>query len=503
MRAWLGSLTRRRRDESGYAAVLVAIIVATLALPLCAISVDVGRWYVELAKVQNAADAAATAGVTWLPDDFTNATNTALAVAQDNGYPNSGGTTVKTSVGAKPTQLVVTISTKVANQFGSSFGVPWTTVTRSSTADYNGPAPMGSPCNTFGNEPAGSNSSASDARGPSSSVIVTPTGGASCTSTPQFWAAIAGPDTPKANGDQYMTRTCSTGNDGCTGGNNDDFNPEGYFYIVRVAAGAVGQPVTLQIYDPAWVETSDLCTNSPTSYSSIPLRANMNPYATTDGLTRYHMTGGSESPNSFCTGDVLNGGTTPITTSFGLRSPTDTYQPDQGAPITTCEKQYPGYIQGSQSGQPDKVSSGHVGPDDGQDRRHHPTEHDQQQLLQRRPLPGLPPVGRLLHVHPGRRRRLLPPGPHERRPEHLQPRRQRWVRRERQGVQPDWRRHQRRRQRQQPVLDPGQVPDRQHGRHRRRLGVRVAEHVDLRQLLRLSRRSSTSSASSRRRRPRP
>ena len=350
-----GELWRRRgRDESGYAAVLVAALAVTIMLPLCAISVDVARWYMEIARVQNAADAAATAGVTWLPDDFASATTTARAVAASNGYPNSGNTTVKTSVGAKPTQLVVTISSKVPNQFGSSFGVPWTTVSRSATADYNGPAPMGSPCNTFGNEPAGSSSSSVDPRGPNTSVIITPTGGASCTSNPQFWAAIAGPDTDKAKGDQYMTRGCGTsGTTGCTSGDNDDFNPEGYFYIVRVAAAAVNQPVTLQLYDPAWVATGDPCDSAPTTYSPIPLRNNMNPYATTDGTSRYAKT-----TNSFCTGDVLNGGSTPIVTSFGLRQPTDTYQPDEGAPITSCEKQYPGFLQGSSTGNPDKISTG-------------------------------------------------------------------------------------------------------------------------------------------------
>ncbi len=183
-------------------------MAVTIMLPLCAISVDVARWYVEIARVQNVADAAATAGVTWLPDDFASATTTAVEVAKDNGFPNSGNTVVKTAVGAKPTQLVVTITSKVGNQFGASFGVPWTTVSRSATADYNGPAPMGSPCNTFGNEPAGSSTSSVDPRGPNTSVIVTPTGGANCVSNPQFWAAIAGPDTPKGNGDQYMTRTC-------------------------------------------------------------------------------------------------------------------------------------------------------------------------------------------------------------------------------------------------------------------------------------------------------
>ena len=64
------SRTRRRRDERGYAAILVAAFAASLLAPLCAISVDVSRWYVEVQRVQNAADAAATAGVTFLPDDF-------------------------------------------------------------------------------------------------------------------------------------------------------------------------------------------------------------------------------------------------------------------------------------------------------------------------------------------------------------------------------------------------------------------------------------------------
>jgi Flp pilus assembly protein TadG len=345
------SKQRPRRDESGYAAILVAVLTATIVLPLCAISVDVARWYLEIARVQNVADAAATAGVTWLPDNFSSATTTAIDVATDNGYPNSGNTKVTTAVGAKPTQLVVTISSRVPNQFGGSFGVPWTTVSRSATADYNGPAPMGSPCNTFGNEPAGSSPSSLDPRGPNTSVIVTPTGGASCLPNPQFWAAIAGPDTPKGNGDQYMTRTCDSANSGCTSGKNDDFNPEGYFYVVRVGTAAVNQPVTLQLYDPAWVGTGDACENAPTVTSGLPLRNNMNPYTTTDGIARYAKT-----TNSFCTGDVLNGGSTPIVTSFGLRKPTDTYQPDNGAPITTCEKQYPGFIQAS--GSPDKLSTG-------------------------------------------------------------------------------------------------------------------------------------------------
>ena len=270
---WLFRRLRGPRDERGYVALLVAMFAATILMPLCAISVDVARWYVEVQRVQNAADAAAMAGVTYLPDDFASAKSTAITVAGRNGYPNSGSTSVSVSIGDKPTQLVVTVSSKIGNAFGTAFGVNTHTIVRSATADFNGPAPMGSPCNTFGNEPPGAGTGSNDpVRGPNTSVIVAPPGGASCTSNPQFWGAIAGPDTPKGNGDEFMTRTCNSGNAGCTGTTNDEFDPQGYFYIVRVNPAAVSTPVTLQIYDPAWVENGDTCSVGPTG----TMKNNMN-----------------------------------------------------------------------------------------------------------------------------------------------------------------------------------------------------------------------------------
>ncbi len=329
----------RRRDERGYAAILVAVFAAALLAPLGAISVDVSRWYVEVQRVQNAADAAATAGVTFLPDDFASARATAITVAGRNGYPVSATAQVSVAVGDKPTQLVVTITSTIGNAFGAAFNAGLAHITRSATADYNGPAPMGSPCNTFGNEPTGSSSDVD--RGPSGSVISVPPGGAVCTSNPQFWGAIAGPDTPKGNGDEYMTRTCTSGNDGCTGTTNDEFDPHGYFYIVRVTPAAVGTPVTVQLYDPSWVANGDNCEVAPNN-SSNTLQNNMNNYTTVDGSTRY-----AQSANTFCTGDVDNttsGTDYPITTSYDLRQPTDTYNPVNGSPITSCAKQYPGYL---------------------------------------------------------------------------------------------------------------------------------------------------------------
>ena len=90
MSASLLSDRRRRAREGGYAAILVAMLAAAVFIPVTALSVDVARWYVELERVQTAADAAATAGVTYMPDDFANARTTAIAVSGRTATPTAG-----------------------------------------------------------------------------------------------------------------------------------------------------------------------------------------------------------------------------------------------------------------------------------------------------------------------------------------------------------------------------------------------------------------------------
>jgi uncharacterized membrane protein len=43
----------RQRTEQGYAAILVAAMLAAVFLPLAALSVDVARLYVEAQRLQN------------------------------------------------------------------------------------------------------------------------------------------------------------------------------------------------------------------------------------------------------------------------------------------------------------------------------------------------------------------------------------------------------------------------------------------------------------------
>lgn len=333
---------RDSRDELGATAILVALFFSFIAIPLGAVSVDVARLYVELERVQAAADAAATAGVTFMPDDFAAARARAIEVAEDNGFPNSGSSTVVVAGGDKPSQLKVTVSSTVSNAFARNFGVPNSTMTRSAVADFNGPAPMGSPCVTFANEPAGS-----AALGPQSSIlpgkIPSP---AICNSNPQYWGAIGGPEAYKHQGAQFETRKCGGGEDNCAGGNgsaNEEFDPRGFIYLIRVNPSGVGNPISLQLYDPAYVDTYSNCSTGPTASSGIT--NTQFPYATTDASTRYART-----QNAFCSGDSDNNGNrfgaeTPTVTSFALRSPIDTLNP-YAAPVhnpAQCTKQFPGY----------------------------------------------------------------------------------------------------------------------------------------------------------------
>lgn len=324
----------RRRDEAGYAAILVALLSATVFLGVSAIGVDTARWYVEGERVQKAADAAALAGVTHMPGDLGAAKATALAHASGNGYSNDATTTVAVAQGPRSSQLRVTISSTIRNSFGASFGVPTATISRTSVADYTAPALMGSPCNTFGNEP------------PSQPGAAQPVGSAlptspfpNCTSTPQFWGVIEGPSTNKRDGDRYMTTPCSSGVYGCSGGTNDETRPEGYFFAVHVEPEAVNTPIDVQIYDPAYIFTG---ASGGTFCTLLPLPGlianNLNPYTTTDGKARY-----GAGNSIYCSGDYLGptSGEVPDT-SFVLRQTTSTADPMKGAVIPGCTKQFRG-----------------------------------------------------------------------------------------------------------------------------------------------------------------
>lgn len=330
--------TRAASDERGAAAVLVAVFASVVFFGLGALSVDVTRWYLEGQRLQKAADAAALAGVTWMPQDLDQATAVARDVAARNGFPDSAATDIVVTRGSRPSELDVTVSSTIENAFGQLLGLDRTTISRHTVADYTGPQPMASPCNTLGNEPDGT-----PGAGPVVSRLAVPVG-ASCLRAPDFWLTVHGPNVHKTQGDQYHVRRCEGGESGCTGGINDEFRPEGYFLMVRVQPEAVGQSIEVQLYDPAYVATGSTCSAAPTgTFPRGAGRNSWNPFASTDAASRY-----ARATGIFCPGDDPSSGhrsgpETPTVTSYGLREPADDLNPLSATPVPGCTRQFPGY----------------------------------------------------------------------------------------------------------------------------------------------------------------
>lgn len=314
------------------AAILFAVLLPTVLIGMAAIAVDIGMLYREADRVQRAADAAALSAVTWMPGNLGQATTTARRIAAVNGYAAGGGTTVEVDEGDVSSQLRVTITTTVDNTFGAAIGSPTAQVTRTALADYTAPAPMGSPCNTFGNEP------------PSTAGAAQPSGTAlpaapfpNCSSNPQFWAAVEGPGTDKVQGDRYGTMPCSTA-ENCVPGRNSEYRPEGYFFALRVEPAAVGRSLAVQVYDPAYVETGVACGDIDQRY----VADRMSDYTPTAGAARY-----ADATSIYCSGDYNPRASSdpvgqPLDTTFLVRQPNATGDPLKSEVVSGCTQQFEG-----------------------------------------------------------------------------------------------------------------------------------------------------------------
>ena len=215
---------RRLRGEKGYALVLAALLLLPL-LAFTGFATDVGAWYARANRIQRAADAAALAGVVWMPD-LAQARTVALTTAQRNGFVNGQDNITITVTGdaTSTRKLRVIIEDAQADQFFSELFIGDVAITRAATAEYVLPVPLGSPLNRFGNDPvAGVN--------------------------PNFWGSISGPFTDRNNGDPYSTK-CGAGSSGtsCTQ-SNTEYRTEGYSYGIDVPASMVGQSLTVELYD--------------------------------------------------------------------------------------------------------------------------------------------------------------------------------------------------------------------------------------------------------------
>ena len=216
-----------RRRERGYVLVTFALLLVPLLL-MAGLAIDVGSWYNRASNIQKAADAAALAGVVWLPDVAT-ARSYALAAAKRNGFENGVDGVSVTVAPVSDTRLRVTIrDPHVESPFAGTLDVDAPDLSRKATAEYVLPVPLGSPENRFGNDPT-----------------------TSPAYTPNLWASISGPYTAYVNGDPYSTKCKGNGSSAgtnCTQ-DNTEYRDYGYLYVIDVPQALVGRTLNVKMYD--------------------------------------------------------------------------------------------------------------------------------------------------------------------------------------------------------------------------------------------------------------
>lgn len=221
-----------RRDR-GFVTALFAMCLMVLCI-FVGFTVDVGGWYSRAAQIQRGADAAALAGVVWMPD-FDVAQQKALEAAAKNGFVNGVNniTIAVEKIPGNSRQLKVTITDGKAPQFFSQLVRNGQTLQRTATAEYILPVPLGSPKNTFG---TGDLLSGSDRE--------------------NFWAAVNGYCAGHESGDKLLARyesySTSSTNSACNNGSatTDDYDPNGYLYAIELPAAA--SSLKLEVYDASF-----------------------------------------------------------------------------------------------------------------------------------------------------------------------------------------------------------------------------------------------------------
>ncbi len=229
----------RQSTEGGYALIMTALLLIPL-LAFAAIGVDVGVWYLQAQKNQRTADAAALAGVVWLPNE-SKARAAAFEAMEKNGLEPGIDSTVsvdRLSTGS----LRVSVATKSDLSF-SRILMSEFAITRASVAEYNPPVAVGSPANQLGD--------------------------------PTVWLAVSGYCSVRENGDLRSARWMAAYPGGaypprpCSGSSNPTYDSGGYLFAVDIPTHP-GGPVNIEVFDAAYnpAATSDLEFRPPSTFNT-------------------------------------------------------------------------------------------------------------------------------------------------------------------------------------------------------------------------------------------
>lgn len=224
--------TRRSRFQRGYVLVMFALLLVPILL-VSGLAVDIGHWYDRAADLRKAADAAALAGVVWLPDEQ-KAREAALDAAARNGFVPGNGISIEvTPSAAYDKRLKVSITDeRVGSFFYGNLGGRDITLKRSSYAEYILPVPLGSPRNYFGTGP----------------LVPAP-------NTELLFQSVNPFCTSKVQGDRHQSGYFSESPTHCSGESNQgpagEFLPDGYELFIDAPDGGPG-PIEILLYDPRY-----------------------------------------------------------------------------------------------------------------------------------------------------------------------------------------------------------------------------------------------------------
>lgn len=227
-----------RRGEGGYVTAMTALLLIPLMV-FAALTVDVGAWYFQASDAQGAADAAALAGVPFMPDRA-RAQAAALDVATRNGYTDGvdGATVIITY--PSPSSISVEIDTPYDRYFSGIVLNETFDIKRAGTAEYTLPIPMGSPVNVLGFGPNNGPLRAGDM------------------AAANYWLLEGSDCQPAHHGDlraakyEFKTDGSWCGNHGPARAiwkKNTEGRSGGYFYVVDIPPGQT-EVSEFWVYDP-------------------------------------------------------------------------------------------------------------------------------------------------------------------------------------------------------------------------------------------------------------
>jgi len=316
---------RRKGDQRGYVLVWMSLMLVVM-VGFAGFGVDTAKLWLSGQKIQKAADAAALAGVVFLPGDLAGGIAEAKRVAAQNGFTDGVNGDVVTPIQdpSNPDRMQVTIKHTEKTVFVAVLGVKQVTISRKATSEYQGPVPMGSPTNNLGNQPVFTGATAWPA-GTGLTAAQT-----AANTNPQLWSQIAAPSTSKDNGDRFGAGYCgTTGVYNCSGSTN--LEPQvvaadgtyGYYYVlkVKVGSGDLGKRLAVQVYDPAFIQQGDTCNDF--SSGSDTDETNFRTALTADaGTTHPNWDPANAKAADYCPGDhYIRSGYGAPTTYFQVLKP--------------------------------------------------------------------------------------------------------------------------------------------------------------------------------------